>query len=80
MELASLTFVEREENVVFLGPSGMGKTHLSIALGYLAPRSATKTRFFSAAVLVLMLEAARRQGCYRLDASSGQYLQFADHR
>ncbi|PIK73151.1 AAA family ATPase, partial [Methylobacterium frigidaeris] len=30
-ELASLAFVERAQNVVFLGPSGVGKTHLAIA-------------------------------------------------
>src|SRR5271156_2470362 len=65
MELASLAFIERAENVVFLGPSGVGKTHLAIALGYLATQKGYKTRFFSAADLVLMLEAAQRQDRYR---------------
>jgi DNA replication protein DnaC len=40
MELATLAFVERAENVVFLGPSRVGKTYLAIALGYLATRRA----------------------------------------
>ncbi len=35
-QLASLNFVARRENVVFLGPSGVGKTHLAIALGHKA--------------------------------------------
>jgi DNA replication protein DnaC len=39
--------------------------HLAIALGYLATQKGYKTRFFSAADLVLMLEAAQRQGRYR---------------
>ena len=32
-ELASLAFLERKENVLLLGPPGVGKTHLGIALG-----------------------------------------------
>ena len=32
-ELAGLSFVERAHNVVLLGPPGVGKTHLAIALG-----------------------------------------------
>jgi DNA replication protein DnaC len=64
-QIMELAFVERAENVVFLGPSGVGKTHLAIALGYLATQKGYKTRFFSAADLVLMLEAAQRQGRYR---------------
>ncbi len=35
-ELAGLGFVERNENIVLVGPSGVGKTHLAIALGYRA--------------------------------------------
>lgn len=64
-ELASLAFVERAENVIFLGPSGVGKTHLAIALGYRATQRGYKTRFISAADLVLLLETAQRQGRWR---------------
>lgn len=64
-ELASLAFVERAENVVFLGPSGVGKTHLAIALGYLATQHGHKVRFTSAADLVMTLETAQRQGRWK---------------
>ena len=61
-ELASLSFIERIENVVLLGPSGTGKTHIAIALGYLATQRGWKVRFTSAADLALALETAQRQG------------------
>jgi DNA replication protein DnaC len=64
--LESLAFVERCENVIFLGPSGVGKTHLAIALGYLATQSGIKVRFITAADMVLQLEKAQHNG--RLDA------------
>jgi DNA replication protein DnaC len=44
-----------------LGPSGTGKTHLAIALGYLATQRGWKVRFTTAADLILMLETAQRQ-------------------
>ena len=52
-ELASLAFVERKENIILLGPSGVGKTHLAIALGYLATQGGMKVKFITAADLVL---------------------------
>jgi DNA replication protein DnaC len=65
-DLASLAFVERKENIILLGPSGVGKTHLAIALGYLATQGGIKVRFITAADLVMQLEKAQRQE--RLDA------------
>lgn len=65
MELASLSFIERQENVVMLGPSGVGKTHLAIALGYKAAQAGIKTRFISASELILQLATAQRQDKYK---------------
>ena len=62
MELAHLAFVERAENVVLLGPSGVGKTHIALALAHRAVSAGHKVRFISAADLMLQLAAAKAQG------------------
>lgn len=64
-ELSMLAFIQRRENVILLGPSGVGKSHLAIALGYCAIQAGLKVRFLSAADLMLQLETAQRQGNYR---------------
>jgi DNA replication protein DnaC len=56
---ASLDFVRERTNVVFVGPSGVGKTHLANALGYLACIEGFRVRFTLAADLVNDLVAAQ---------------------
>ena len=62
VELGSLAFVERAENVVLLGPSGVGKTHIASALALKATQAGIKTRFITAADLMLQLALAKAQG------------------
>ena len=64
-ELVSLDWLAKHQDFVFHGPTGRGKTHLSIGLGMLAIDSGKSVRFLSAAQLVLDLQRAR--DCGRLD-------------
>lgn len=60
-EFAQLGFIQRNQNIVLIGPSGVGKTHLAIALGYRATMAGIKTRFITAADLMLLLSTAYQQ-------------------
>jgi DNA replication protein DnaC len=52
MELARCEFADRRENVIALGPSGTGKTHIALGLGLAACQKGLKVRFTTAAALV----------------------------
>jgi DNA replication protein DnaC len=60
-DLTSLRFIKNCENIVFLGPPGVGKTHLAIVLGVEAVRSGFKVHFTNAATLIERLVDADRQ-------------------
>lgn len=57
-ELAELGFIEHAHNILFLGPPGSGKSHLSIALGIKACAQRKRVLFTSAAGLLDQLVAA----------------------
>jgi DNA replication protein DnaC len=61
-ELGTLRFVEDHRNAILLGPPGVGKTHLAIALGIAATEAGYRTYFTTAMDMVHALEAAHRDG------------------
>src|SRR5271169_3448120 len=71
-ELRSLRFVHEASNVIFLGPPGVGKTHLSVALAEAAIQSGFGAYFMTAHDLVTDLGRAYREG--RLDRRMRVYL------
>jgi len=58
-ELARCQFIERQENVIALGPSGVGKTHIALGLGLAACQKGLKVRFVTASAMVHELMEAR---------------------
>ena len=59
LELARCEWIERRENVIALGPSGTGKTHVALGLGLAACQKGLSTGFTTAAALVHELMEAR---------------------
>jgi DNA replication protein DnaC len=59
LELARCEWVERRENVIALGPSGTGKTHIALGLGLSACQKGMSVGFVTAAALVHELMEAR---------------------
>jgi len=65
LHLASMRFVKLGHNVVFLGPPGTGKTHLSIALGLKACHAGHTVLFLSAVEMITQLLEAQENGPLR---------------
>lgn len=60
--LHTLGFVERRENVILLGPPGVGKSHLAISLAIAAAQSGRRVYYGTLADLITSLEEAQAAG------------------
>ena len=59
LELENLGFMDKAENIVFLGPSGVGKTHLATAIGIAAAKRRNITYFIKCHDLITQLKKAK---------------------
>ena len=69
LDLARSEYIARRENIILLGPSGVGKTHIALALGLAACQKGLVTRFTTASQLVHeLIEARDEKRLLRLQA------------
>lgn len=65
MELATLRFLDRKSNILFLGQPGTGKTHLSVALALKALSQSRKVLFTSVWNMINTLQQSRADYSYQ---------------
>jgi DNA replication protein DnaC len=74
IDFLTLRFIEKNENIVFLGPSGVGKTHLATSIGIAAAKKRTSTYFIKCHDLIQNLKRARLEN--RLESRLKHYTKY----
>ncbi|MBO2535234.1 IS21-like element helper ATPase IstB [Rummeliibacillus suwonensis] len=74
LDFLTLRFIEQKENIVFLGPSGVGKTHLATSIGIAAAKKRTSTYFIKCHDLIQNLKKARLEN--RLESRLKHYSKY----
>ena|SRR5690625_3017241 len=73
-DFLSLRFIEGNENIVFLGPSGVGKMHLATGIGITAAKKRISTYFVKSHDLIQNLKRARLEN--RLESRLKHYTKY----
>ena len=73
-QLLDFNFVDNRHNIVFIGPAGVGKTHLAMGIGVKAIDAGYKVLFTTALALIEALELAELKG--ELKKRINTYLKF----
>lgn len=74
LDFTTLRFLEQNENIIFLGTSGVGKTHLATSIGIAAAKKRTSTYFIKCNDLILNLKRAKIEN--RLEARLKHYAKY----
>lgn len=74
LDFTSLRFIEQKENIVFLGSSGVGKTHLATSIGIAAAKKRNSTYFIKCNDLILNLKKAKLEN--RLETRLKHYARY----
>jgi DNA replication protein DnaC len=73
LQLIQGDYLDQRENILVVGPSGTGKTHLAISLGIAACGQGKKVRFFRVTELItLLLEAKEERQLLRIRGQLGK--------
>lgn len=64
IRLADCSFIERHENIIFTGPTGVGKSYIASALGNQACMRGLKVRYFNMSKLFTSLKMSRADASY----------------
>ena len=73
-DLTTLRFIQKKENILFLGNPGVGKTHLSVSIGIAAAEKRYSTYFINCHELLLNLKRAHLEN--RLDTRLKHYAKY----
>ena len=74
LDFQSLRFLDNKENILFFGSSGVGKTHLAVAIGIAAAKKRNLTYFISCHDLIMQLNKAHAEN--RLEAKLKHFAKY----